>query len=229
MDAEIPLKSDKQITIIDEVDSVLIDSRCCPVKHYLTGRTRIIGLTATADDEMIQAERLVLKELDLEVYDSQIAANHRESEPLMPLSLNELFHNSFDHYARLVFVHEDKIADVEALCKSRGLTYMKNCSKLSVLRKLGPKMVCAVTESRLMRGFDYKSSNGIALYMGRKVNCLRDQTQAMTRVGRYGERCRRFAEPELFYDENNLVDVSKQDELIANASLAITRCREKEQ
>ena len=50
MDAEIPLNSDKQITIIDEVDSVLIDSRCCPVKHYLTGRTRMIGLTATAED-----------------------------------------------------------------------------------------------------------------------------------------------------------------------------------
>ena len=53
LDAEIPLKSDKQITIIDEVDSVLIDSRCLPVKQYLTGRTRIVGLTATADDEMI--------------------------------------------------------------------------------------------------------------------------------------------------------------------------------
>ena len=53
LDAEIPLTSDKQITIIDEVDSVLIDSRCLPVKQYLTGRTRIVGLTATADDEMI--------------------------------------------------------------------------------------------------------------------------------------------------------------------------------
>ena len=105
MDAEIPLKSDKQITIIDEVDSVLIDSRCCPVKHYLTGRTRIIGLTATADDEMIHEERLVLRELDLEVYDSQIADNNKESEPLMPKTLKEFFHGSFDHYARLLFVH----------------------------------------------------------------------------------------------------------------------------
>jgi len=70
LDAEISLKSEKQITIIDEVDSVLIDSRCCPVKHYLTGRTRIVGLTATADNEMIQPERLVLRELNLEVFDS---------------------------------------------------------------------------------------------------------------------------------------------------------------
>ena len=105
---------------------------------------------------------------------------------------------------------------------------MENCSKLSELRKLKPKMVCAVTSNRLMRGFDYKSSNGIALYMGRKVDSLRDQTQALTRVGRYGERCRRFAEPELFHDDNNLVDMDKQDELIRNASLAINRCREKE-
>ena len=231
LDAEIPLKSEKQITIIDEVDSVLIDSRCCPVKHYLTGRTRIIGLTATADNEMIKEERLVLKELDLEVYDSKIADNHKESEPLQPLTLDEFFHVSFDNYARLVFVHEDKLAVVEAICKERGLIYKKNCSKLSELRALKPKTVCAVTEGRLMRGFDYRSNNkqhGIALYMGRKVNCLRDQTQALTRVGRYGERCRRYAEPELFHDEDNLVDMDKRDELIRNATLAINRCKMKE-
>ena len=159
LDAEIPLKSDKQITIIDEVDSVLIDSRCCPVKHYLSGRTRIVGLTATADNEMIKAERQVLKELDLEVYDSKIADNHKESEPLMPLSLEDFFHSSFDHYARLVFVDEDKLATVEAICQRRGLKYLENCSKLSELRALKPKTVCAVTEGRLMRGFDYKSNN----------------------------------------------------------------------
>jgi len=146
----------------------------------------------------------------------------------MPISLEKFFHGSFDNYARLVFVHADKLANVESICKERGLIYKVNCSNLSELRNLKPKMVCAVTDPRLMRGFDYKSSNGIALYMGRKVSCLRDQTQALTRVGRYAERCRRFAETDLFYDENNLVDIDKRDELMRNATLAINRCKKKE-
>ena len=173
MDSEIPLNSDKQITIIDEVDSVLIDSRCCPVKHYLAGKARIIGLTATAEDQMIHTERQLFTELNLEVFDSKIGENHKESEPLLPLKMDDFLHGSLDHYARLVYVHEDKLEAVKAICKRRGLLYLENCSNLSTLRDLKPKTVCAVSESRLMRGFDYRSIHGIALYMGRKVNSLR--------------------------------------------------------
>ena len=49
----IPIRSFMQVTIIDEVDSVIFDQGCVLVEHYNRTPTRapkIVGLTATADN-----------------------------------------------------------------------------------------------------------------------------------------------------------------------------------
>ena len=43
-----------------------------------------------------------------------------------------------------------------------------------------------------MRGVDYRSTSGVTLIMAKQVAGIREQTQALSRVGRGGDRCNRF-------------------------------------
>jgi len=44
-----------------------------------------------------------------------------------------------------------------------------------------------------MRGFDYRSSQGIDLYLCKAFPSNNDLQQAWQRVGRHGDKCARFA------------------------------------
>ena len=70
--------------------------------------------------------------------------------------------------------------------------------------------VMVVTKPRLMRGFDYRSAdgNGIALLLCLGFDTNRSYRQALGRVGRFGDPCKRFS---LFDQE--MVDKNQQNEL----------------
>ena len=70
--------------------------------------------------------------------------------------------------------------------------------------------VMVVTEPRLMRGFDYRSADGqgIALLLCLDFDTNRSYRQALGRVGRFGDPCKRFS---LFDQE--MVDKDQQNEL----------------
>ena len=65
---------------------------------------------------------------------------------------------------------------------------------MSQLRNMTAKDVMVVTDPRLMRGFDYRSADkkGIALILCLGFDTQRGYRQALGRVGRFGDPCRRF-------------------------------------
>ena len=67
-------------------------------------------------------------------------------------------------------------------------------AEMSKLRKMTAKDVIVVTEPRLMRGFDYRSADkkGIALILCLGFGTQRGYRQALGRVGRFGDPCKRF-------------------------------------
>ena len=82
LDGSIKITDHDQITIIDEVDNVLFDKRCCLVKHYLPTATRmpkVLGLTATAKTALLRTETQALEFYSLKVYDAMIPTPHRET------------------------------------------------------------------------------------------------------------------------------------------------------
>jgi hypothetical protein len=52
-------------------------------------------------------------------------------------------------------------------------------------------VLIVTSDVALMRGFDYRSSTGIALFIAAKLPNKRSYMQALGRVGRYNEECTR--------------------------------------
>lgn len=76
--------------------------------------------------------------------------------------------------------------------KNRVLYNLADHEKLANILSLGRAPILVVTDPDLMRGFDYRCSKGIHLYMLRQVKCHRDWIQALMRVGRNNDPCERF-------------------------------------
>ena len=72
-----------------------------------------------------------------------------------------------------------------------------NEADTAALQNLTRRDVLVVTEPALMRGFDYRCSTGIALLVARAFDGQRAYFQALGRVGRYGEPCRRVRDSDL--------------------------------
>ena len=78
------------------------------------------------------------------------------------------------------------------------------------LRATTASEVLVVTKPYLMRGFDYRSADGkgIALMMCLGFDTRRGYIQALGRVGRFNDPCKRF-----ILKGSPMVDEAKQNEL----------------
>ena len=75
----------------------------------------------------------------------------------------------------------------------RAIKQYTDEDQLKLLRSLKAGDCCLVTKVSLMRGYDYKCpQSGIALFVGKMFAHRREVSQALGRVGRYSEPCRRF-------------------------------------
>ena len=106
---------------------------------------------------------------------------------------------------KLIYVgsSDAHVAVAEELAAQHKLQVMKDESNVSVLRQTTQQTVHIVTQARLMRGFDYRSSDnaGIALLICVQFDSKRAVYQALGRVGRYGDPCKRCKLIPELYDE----------------------------
>ena len=172
------------ITIIDEVDAVLLDKALkFTRKDSQTYPLKVIGLTATSLNEFIEYEKNYITSLGFEVIDSKIEASF--NSPPQVASWDVIFGSKCDGMARLIFTEEAEVGKLESMAQSTmknfGGSVMKNESDLSVIRKMGPNTVWFVTDPALMRGFDYFCETGIALVIDKKLSSERDYKQALGR------------------------------------------------
>ena len=85
----------------------------------------------------------------------------------VPLGQAEFLSEKFNDKARLLFVDDANIAGIAANIRFGGSNrnILVNHNKLSDLRNLKAGDICLVSKARLMRGFDYRCEQGIALLL----------------------------------------------------------------
>ena len=87
----------------------------------------------------------------------------------------------------------------------------------------GDLFIVDASHEHLMRGFDYRCKDGIALLLCCGFDSEEDLHQALGRVGRYGDACVRLVDKEL--GEENLRDESKRVEVAQQISAIIQAVR----
>ena len=218
--ASVDVSDPNLVTIIDEVDNVLIDSRY--ILDNKKCKSKVIGLTATATGDFLNLETDVLDAYNFQVLDSKITSSRLDVKCLQPLSVNSFITKSFGDKARLMFVDDADIPSLEYSLnvENPGITVYRNHATLADLRQLTPNHVCLVSEVRLMRGFDYRCKEGINLLIAKQVDSQRTLIQALSRVGRYGEVCSRYVREDL---KDRVVDAGNSLALAKNANKIIAR------
>ena len=98
--------------------------------------------------------------------------------------------------AKLVYSEECGCLDrqLDSLIAFHNLRRLDNVSDMEILRKATANDVFVVTDPKLMRGFDYRTSDrsGIALLLCHGFPTQRSLYQGLGRVGRFGDPCKRF-------------------------------------
>ena len=109
----------------------------------------------------------------------------------------------------------ERLRQAEEWAARNDYTYRLNEADTAALQNLTRRDVLVVTEPALMRGFDYRCSTGIALLVARAFDGQRAYFQALGRVGRYGEPCRRIKDAALgkLYEDDVQAVTAKLDEL----------------
>ena len=99
--------------------------------------------------------------------------------------------------AKLVYCDGEMAAEVEkiALTSVTGANIKNNPILTKDLRGNNQESVIIVTQQRLMRGFDYRSDDGIALLICKQLENKRAFLQAMGRVGRMGDEAQWYRLP----------------------------------
>lgn len=165
---------------------------------------------------------------NLKVFDSLIPVAHDKKAKVYACEMKQFLENEeHDSNVRLLYVEHSEIDAIQRICEERGLPHKHNCRDLSILKNLQKKTVLIVTDAELLRGFDYRCSFGIVLFMGSAVDSSRALHQALCRVGRYGEYCKRFCKPDLYYG-GKLVDENLRDALLANITRSCLRSQQEE-
>ena len=184
---------------MDEADYVFLDRACKVVKLYKGKAPQIVGLTATAEKELLHSEKTFLTGfLKFKIYDCKLTSTNDSVVPV-GLSINVfLSDKNLDGMARLVFVETQDAESVRAKAVLNGLTVHSNEDDLTIIRVMAPGTLFLVTQQQLMRGFDYRCPAGIALFIGARFDSKRGLKQAYGRVGRYDDDvCYRFIDSAL--------------------------------
>ena len=129
VDNEITILDNKQCVIIDEVDFVLLDKSTRFVN--LKVGSMIIGLTATATDDMSGPERNYIQDVcGFSIYDSHMQPSKCDRSPAVLCSLDKYFSEEFDHMARLIYCDESTFEAMTKIASNNStITEIKtNCS-----------------------------------------------------------------------------------------------------
>lgn len=73
-----------------------------------------------------------------------------------------------------------------------GFIVHTNVEDAKKLKTLGPSTCIIQTQADSMRGVDYRSTDGISLLIAKPLQSKRAYEQALGRVGRYDEKCKRY-------------------------------------
>ena len=94
--------------------------------------------------------------------------------------------------------------------KSKYTVIHKDVDDLKTIAAMRPREVYLVTKKELMRGFHYHCDEGIGLFLMKEVDSKKALTQALGRVGRYGDdKCVRVIDKDLenIIDERGRLDI----------------------
>ena len=130
-----------------------------------------------------------------------------------------IFENSsMNKFARLVYCHENNVEQIKQYAAQNELikNVRVNMEDLGALRRMekGDLFIVDASHEHLMRGFDYRCRDGIALLLCHGFDSEKDLHQALRRAGRYGYACVRLVDKDLgeerLKDESKRVDVAQQ-------------------
>lgn len=177
----------KHCVILDEADCPLLDMLVPLEAPY------VVGLTATAatDIDSIEAQYL-LNTLGFHFFDANMVVDAELTQPVGCPTVADFLEGQ-SGAAKLIYA--DLTRSLQLELDTRELGYAHNETDTSKLRKMVPNTVLVVSDSALMRGFDYRALDpqvGISLLIAKPLSCQRTLQQAYGRVGRYGQPCRRF-------------------------------------
>ena len=212
-------ESGDELIIIDEIDYVLLDCKFVLDKHH-NANCKIIGLTATAGDEMLPLERNYIETLmKFAIHDSGIKPSAADRVKPTYCELAEFFGEEYDTMGRLIYCDSDdfEMIENETAPPRFANRIHRNVQDLKLLTKIEPGDVFLISLQSLMRGFDYRCAGGLALLICKKVDSERALRQAFSRVGRYDEdACHRFVLTSLQTLEP--IDHEKRCKLVSNVN-----------
>ena len=96
--------------------------------------------------------------------------------------------------ARLIFTKFQNYPAIRELFKGKEVTIEPDENDTKKLRSMDPNQVFVTSDEAHMRAYDYRSimDSGIALFIDSPLSCKRTLIQALGRVGRYAQKCKRF-------------------------------------
>jgi hypothetical protein len=176
-----------ELIILDEADDFILDS------SIEINAPDVVGLTATALDDLEDdaAKTYLLKYMGFAVYDSAIPSDI--STNIDKCSRQEFVAQS-EGMARLIYTSIDNYAEIRDLFKGKQVTLVPDENASDKLREMESNHVFYTSVENYMRAYDYRSKedSGIALFLDTPLSCKRTLIQALGRVGRYAQRCKRF-------------------------------------
>lgn len=185
-------KSD--LVLIDEADAILFDRGYVP--PLCAG---VIGLTATSLQQEGGTDEVRLTNLKIKLFNSGIQASTNPEQTVVHGEEVAAAFEAVEHQHQSVFDHTepDKVHQYTSLAQSKGYSVVVDEQNIDQLRSLKPQCCIIQTDLDLMRGVDYQDEQqaGIALIVDTQYPNERAYLQALGRVGRKSQRCRRFVVP----------------------------------
>ena len=187
------MKYDKEtLYIVDECDYEVLDQTNY-IPSSFNEMKGMLGLTASsAANEMDKVE---LTNKGWKVIDPKIK-NTVDPAHVETCSFEEFLTKHPDR-AKLIFISNEEVNSYQEQAKQHGLDCIVNCSDLEIIRKLAKHHCLVVTDELLMRGVDYRSKQGIDLFIGRTAMNERSYLQCLGRVARCTDVGDRFIKPGL--------------------------------
>ena len=208
-----------EVIIIDEIDYVMLDRKAIFYRDH-NAICKVVGLTATTGKQMLELERDYLAQVQqFSIYDSGIEPAASAAVKPQYLEYKDFFASVYDNMGRLVYCEEAEFDSIKASVIPARLHHATYCNveDLAQLADIQPGSVYLISEQCLMRGFDYRCKNGLALLISKRLDSERALYQALARVGRYDEDiCHRFVLPSLKSLEP--IDQSKRQLLVKNVT-----------
>lgn len=120
-----------------------------------------------------------------------------------------------------------KKAEVLRVAQAVGIKFaLVNEGRVEQTRNLVQESLCIVTNEKLMRGLDYRTTHGVGidLLVAQNFTSKRAMIQGLNRVGRYGEPFSQF-----IYQNLKPYSLMKQLEKVGKIKAAMEKLKERKQ